>query len=68
MSTLIQSIIVGVLVVVAVVFLVKRLRPTNKGCSSCPYAGACGAASSHSTECSAPDLREKMSRSDKSSE
>jgi len=46
MSDIIQWVIVAAIVAAAVVFLVKRLKPSKKGCccAGCPYAGACGVA------------------------
>lgn len=42
MSESVQWVIVGLIVVAAIVFLVARLKPTDKGgCAGCPYAGAC---------------------------
>jgi hypothetical protein len=42
MSEVIQWIIVGLLVAGAAIYLIKRLKPTDKGCcAGCPYAGSC---------------------------
>ncbi len=69
MSNLVQWIITGVIVVGAIIFLLRRLRPSDKSCcSGCPYAGSCGAASSKLKDCGAPELRDKQAPQSKSSQ
>lgn len=44
MSYIVQWIIVAAIVATAIVFLVKRLKPSNKDgvCKGCPYSQKCG--------------------------
>lgn len=56
MNYVVQWVIVAALVAAAVVFLVKRLKPSKKGCccEGCPYAGSC-AGEEKDGECPAPN-------------
>lgn len=59
MSEFIQWVIVGVAVAAAAVFLVKRLRPSKRGCccTGCPHAGSCGARKEDPSECPTPERK-----------
>jgi len=52
MSEIAQWIVVTAIVAGAVVYLLKRLRPSGGNCcSGCPYAGSCNAAKDKPAEC-----------------
>lgn len=58
MSLVIQWVIVAAIVAAAIVFLVKRLKPSKKGgCAGCPYAGSCASAKGNLAECPTPEFR-----------
>ena len=61
MSDVIQWIIVGAIVIAAAVYLVKRLRPSGRGCccEGCPRAGSCATAKDNPSECPEPERKEK---------
>lgn len=59
MSDIIQWAIVAAIVAAAVVFLVKRLKPSKKGdcCSGCPCAGSCTSEGGDVSDCPTPGRR-----------
>jgi|GEM_PF-2493766 len=56
MSEIVQWIMVAVIVAAAVVYLVKHLKPSKKGCccSGCPYAGSCASEREDVGDCPVP--------------
>ena len=61
MSDIIQWVIVAAIVAAAIVFLVKRLKPSKNGCccGGCPYAGSCPSAKENLAKCPTPERRAK---------
>lgn len=57
MSDAIQWIIVAALVTASVVYLVKRLRPSKKGCccAGCPYQATCTMGKDEQAKCVVPE-------------
>ena len=60
MSYVVQWIIVAAIVAGAIVFLVRRLKPSKKGCccEGCQYAGCCASEEKHVGECPTPKRAE----------
>lgn len=61
MSEIMQWIVVGLIVAAAVVFLIRRLKPSKETgcCSGCPRAASCPAATEDLSKCPTPPSQDE---------